>query len=210
MKNQQILFSRRNKVVLNNEDGIKKIIKTYADKERCQIEYQTLLDLPNSLVPKVLEKGEKFICLEYIEGELLLDEFLKADTEKAKELAIKLANFINDFRTILRKKIPNDENFRNYIITKNNLYRIDLEQTSNGTLEQYLAQVISFATLHSQVDEVCVEFSHTLIQATNPNLANAKNDYTKYLTMLAYRWKVPFPQELYNKVLERNCPLNNY
>lgn len=190
--------SRKNRVVLLKSGVIR---KTYSDISAYDNEVRLLTKLDGVLAPRLLTRGDKFIDISFIEGKLLIDEYLAADIKKAELLAASLAETVNYiYRTA--GEITYDENFRNYIITDKGCVRVDFENTTAGTLESYISKLLAFATLYEVADDVKLMFTKTLVQKTNADIAGLTSEYERELRFLSARWKIAFPCELFDIIIK--------
>ncbi len=141
-------YSKKNSVALvETPDGLC-IKKVFADRDNCIREHAELTALKGKRVPKILKKADNCIYMEYIEGELLLDAFLKADRAGLARLAGLLAGFISEYCDCRKGRCLADLNYRNFIICGNALYGIDFENTEAGSVLSALSNAIAFALLY--------------------------------------------------------------
>lgn len=193
--------SRKNKVILNKNGNIE---KTFASIKALETEISMLKLLNGNYAPSFIQKlSTNTIEMSYVKGTLLLDLYLKSDINTAKELAIILSKTINHIY-FLTNKITFDENFRNYIITPNfDCVRIDFEESTDGTIESYIAKIMAFASLYDTSVDVKTTFISALANNLKPNSKILINEYKKELTFLANRWNTNFPSNLYNLIITK-------
>jgi len=188
----RVFRSRKNKVVLT-EEGI--IRKTFASATACDKEAEALVALQGNHAPVLLSRQDLVIETGYIEGDLLLERYLCASCEKAAELATMLANTILSIYTSLNR-ITFDENFRNYIVAKEKIYRVDFEEVTEGDLEQWCAKLFAFATLYDTDDQVKTVFIRTLQNILPLRKERLSAAYQKELSALAARWRKRYPKNI--------------
>lgn len=196
-----IFESRKNNVRLENG----RIRKTFSSADALANERDTLLALDGICAPKLLGIRGNVLETEYVEGRLLVDEYLAADENGAAVLAERLAGTVRTLYAALGR-ITFDENFRNYIVDGKKIIRVDFEETTEGTLEEWCAKLQSFALLYDVVDCVKARFCLTLAERLGVKKDALAPVLKKELEFLSGRWNVPFPSALYGKlVAERNA-----
>jgi len=190
----KVFESKKNKVFLNNE-GV--IVKEFAKSSSCDTEESMLRQLDGNHAPKLLMRKDNTLYIEYIEGTLLVDEYIHAEPAKAEKLAASLARAVKEIYA-LTGKITFDENFRNYIIKDGEITRIDLEETTDGTLADWCAKLMAFASLYDAPDASKHIFLKTLANALDMDGSILRAQYEKELNSLSNRWKVPFPAKIFD------------
>lgn len=169
----QKLKSRRHRVELVEEAGLKKIRKVFCcdplhDKDLFKTEVFMLEHLKGKLpVPKILAcgqtaEGEDFLELEYVDGVLLSDAFLDGKVEDVPMLARLTAKFFKDFE----KEIPgfylDDINLRNFLIKDGICWSVDFEEVAAGEISLSVAKMIVFVSFY-KTDNVRIRtFSRVL------------------------------------------------
>lgn len=189
--------SRKNHVALLKSGVIR---KTFTERGAYDNEVRLLSKLDGVLAPRLLTRGGNFLDIAFVEGNLLIDEYLAADTKKAELLAASLAKTV-DYIYRTAGEITFDENFRNYIVTDKSCIRIDFEETTAGSIESYIAKIMAFATLYEVADEVKLIFIRTLAQKTHADILALVAEYEKEVRFLSDRWKTAFPRELCDKII---------
>lgn len=193
-----VFTSRKNKVVLNEKGNIE---KTFSSEEALKTEVNMLKKLKGKFAPALLSQpSNSCIEMNHIDGKLLLDCFLSSDIETAKKLAKSLAKTITHIHSTTNK-ITFDENFRNYIVTPDfKCIRIDFEESTEGTLECYIAKVMAFASLYEVEDHIKIDFIGTLCRFLKPNFKELITEYKNELKFLSNRWGVDFPSALFETI----------
>lgn len=192
-------ISRKNKVVLMDNGNIQ---KSFTSSAACDCEERTLALLQGQLAPKLISRINNTLELTFVEGETLLDKYLACNKNEAQNLAKSLSETVNSFYRLSGGHITFDENFRNYLITDcGDCVRVDYEETTVGTKEDYLAKILAFAALYSVSEDVKLAFIGELINKLNTNKAVLATKFRKELAFLADRWKAPFPEKLYLSLL---------
>lgn len=159
-------YSRRNEVYRIDAlrcDGSRLdfVYKTYieGDMER---EYHFLSQMQGVKTPKVLAKGTDALCLEYIHGSLLLEKLEEA--EKTSEPFYAYLSMLIDFFERFYKALPGyaygDINFRNFIIAKDGIYGIDLEETREGKIAADIGKVAAYLLTY---DPACTLYKKEIV-----------------------------------------------
>ena len=159
-------YSRRNEVYKINAllgDGTRMdfVYKTYleGDMER---EYHFLSQTQGVKTPKVLAKGENSLCLEYINGQLLLEKLEEA--ERAGAPFYPYLSLLIDFLERFYKAWPGyaygDINFRNFIIAEDGIHGIDLEETREGKIAADIGKVAAYLLTY---DPACTLYKKEIV-----------------------------------------------
>lgn len=112
-------------------------------------------------VPEVFYEGNDFLITKFVEGDTLLDYILIKEVNNEKISFEKLNPFaasceiIKDFHNISREItghfcVFNDVNLRNFIIGSK-LYRVDLEDWTEGCLEGDFGKFIAFILTYNPI-----------------------------------------------------------
>lgn len=191
--------SKKNNVSLTDE-GI--VVKKFKNSLSCDTEEQALLCLDGNHAPKLISRKDNTLFIEYVEGTLLVDEYINIRKTAAEKLAAALARAVKDIYAATGK-ITFDENFRNYIVKNNEIIRVDFEETTNGTPESWCAKLFAFATLYDAPNASKLAFMLTLANGLGANGEKLCGEYKSELEFLAERWKVPFPTQLFESCVKQ-------
>ncbi|MGI5849276.1 MAG: phosphotransferase [Christensenellales bacterium] len=131
-------FSRRNAVyridaARPNGDNFMFVYKTYVCGDAGR-EADNLGRLQKKKVPRILARGNKALCLEYIKGPTLL-KYLE-DAERCGKTFSHCVDMFIDFLIGCYEEMPGmiygDVNLRNFIVTKHGVAGVDLEEAGPG------------------------------------------------------------------------------
>ncbi|MFI3176295.1 MAG: hypothetical protein R3Y67_02250 [Eubacteriales bacterium] len=160
------LESRRNEVWLVEDEEIY-IQKRYTRPESKQRELLYLEIMKGMHVPVVERVEEEWVQLSYLEGSLLIDVYEELERQQASPLHMirQLVNSLEEFYQKTQEYFGKphrlgDMNFRNYIIRKNTCYRIDLEECTQGTIEEDIGRLMAFAMWY---DPICTNWKEAFI-----------------------------------------------
>lgn len=184
---QRRFISRKNEVVLLNGNVV---VKSFKDTKNFDIEYQMLALLSGFLSPKIIETKDNSIKMEYVKGDLLLDRYLCADTEEGALLGKMLGNSVEALFCRMQSKIAFDENFRNYIVCGDSIFRVDFEETKQGKIEEWCAKIVSFAILYSAPFETKISFINSFIEEVCITRDEFLNLLQEEIVFLSARWGV--------------------
>lgn len=187
--------SKKNTIYLKDDC----VVKEFRSSVNMETEFNVLQALDGNFSPRIIKKEGLKLTIEYINGELLLDKYLVADEESAIKLAMSLGKTVLGLRKILCDRIPNDENFRNYIIKDEAIFRVDFEETAQGTIECWLAKIMAFAMLYDVKLSVKKSFINTLTVSV-PHSEMLSFEFEKELKFLANRWNVNFPKNDFSEI----------
>ncbi len=164
--------SKKNKVYLEKN----RIVKVFLSRDKLDKEVNMYKKLENTSIktPKLIFKGEDRISLEYINGDLVLDLFIKAEEENSYEvkyLLKKLIDTLLEFNKITQE-IFYDINLRNFLVFNNDIYIIDFEDTKTGYVEEDLGRFLAFILTYDPVFtkyklEICKELEEYISSIGN-------------------------------------------
>lgn len=188
MKIIKKFHSRKNKVYLRDEKGNKYIEKIYSDAMLAKRAYEIYQEINESVAcPKVIEAYGNTINMQYIEGDTLLDIFLRAQRDKIEltvdSLLICLENLYK------ANYIQTDNNFSNYIFNNGKCYAIDFDEmikiaNSGYTYNDCISDIILFALTYDFVD---MEYKASFVKAITSKV-NVSLD--KYITRAKERYYI--------------------
>ncbi len=159
-------ISRKNEVFLvkRGKPGLEEylVYKKYyrLDRMHQEIKMLRLLNDRGVPVPQIRGIGEDYILLEYLEGSLLLDFFCSLEDiygsestsliKPTRQFLSPLCHWFKTFHNALpetsgRRLIMGDVNFRNFIILREKVYGLDLEECREGTIEEEIGSLCAFA-----------------------------------------------------------------
>lgn len=149
--------SKRNQVYLIeasiNSKNIKMIYKNYVAGNASK-DMNTLNMLDGIKVPKVLAYSRNLLCVEYIDGENLLDIFI--NTEKANKsfdiYADALIGFLDSFYRKASTYIFGDVNLRNFIFFSGVVYGVDVEDVDKGDVHADIGKIAAFMLKYYKED----------------------------------------------------------
>ncbi|MFW5780604.1 MAG: hypothetical protein ACOCWI_04060, partial [Bacillota bacterium] len=133
-------------------------------------EVKILATLSAVRAPKVYSYDFPNIYMEYIEGDLLLDEIMSASTEEQDIIGKKVINFLNWFLDKTKGLIQTDYNFRNFIIKNDCCYGIDFENTQEGDINTCVAKMIAFCYLYDFEKSKKKAFCQSLLKYSAVNI----------------------------------------
>ncbi len=184
--------SRKN--VVEQQNTI--VVKHFESEENFENECRILKILNGRCSPKMLCAKNEQVEMEFIDGERLVDLFVGADLQQIESLAKMMAECVLQIFSILKTEIPNDENFRNYVVYQEKIYRLDFEETTTGTLLEWCAKILAFAFLYHNSEEVKLAFAKKLALllkvVSNDLIENVK----KETCFLEKRWNVKCSKKL--------------
>ncbi|MDD4315779.1 MAG: hypothetical protein PHC84_01310 [Clostridia bacterium] len=170
------------------------IKKVFQDKKSFYTERRELRLLKGLRVPIVVRATRNTLYITYIEGRLLLDEFLERESADMPQLACSLAAFILSFYR-RRGVAPSDVTFRNFIVKENCCYGIDFEEPSEGGKERCVARLIGFCYLYDTAADKKTAFCAALLQAMGFGVEAVYDQAIGYISMLCERRKIIFDEE---------------
>lgn len=150
--------SKKNKVYKININGDLFIVKHYKDQTNIEKEYALLKYLNNySLNTPIAHNCQNLkMYMDYIEGVTLLDYFIELENNNVSDYKLFLEQFSKYHKNLYgvlnkyqQNMILNDMNFRNYIIKNNQLFRIDYESCSLGSIESDVGKLAAFALTYA-------------------------------------------------------------
>ncbi|MFI3174073.1 MAG: hypothetical protein R3Y53_02585 [Bacillota bacterium] len=159
LKNKEVVerfYSKRNVVELVKYENELYVLKRFQNLSLLEkeVEILTLLDC-EMCVPVVVDTFFDCLLLEYIDGELYLDRFMRYEEndldcdDLVKEMLIFLQLFYSRTKTPQGQRIVNDVNFRNYIFRNETIIGFDFEQAKFGEIEEDIGKIMSFALMYS-------------------------------------------------------------
>lgn len=169
---EQKFISRKNNVFLVAvcKDGEKDkyiVQKKYSRPDRMsgEVKMLSMLKKKGVAVPRIFGKGENYLLLEYLKGQLFLDYYCRQENMAGSESSaiaepvcraiLSLCSWFKDFYAATkeiagRQLIMGDVNFRNFIIgRKGKVYGIDLEECRQGKIEEDFGSLCAYALTYS-------------------------------------------------------------
>lgn len=182
--------SKKNKVYLIEEQGVLLIKKIYVDSCAFENESRELPLLEGLRVPQIVKKEENTLYLSYIEGNLLLDEFLDKPLEDMTLLANMLADFLLSYNK-RRGRCVADLNFRNFIVN-DFCYGVDFEDPPQGDLTECAAKAAAFCFLYDAQTNKKTAFCRSLFNSMRVTAASAATK--AYIKLLCERRGTDFDE----------------
>ena len=133
--------------------------KVYIDK--IGFENEKILRLSGERAPKLYDYGYNTVYMEYVEGNLLLDEIIEKPTQYHTVQAF--YEFLVWFLSKL-ELVPCDLNFRNFIIKDNICFGLDFEETKKGDILECLTKAIAYCYLYDLEYQKKREFVSSLLK----------------------------------------------
>ncbi|HHU77008.1 MAG TPA: hypothetical protein GXZ24_08990 [Firmicutes bacterium] len=209
-------ISRKNNVYLVAQGGAGAQSKKYlVQKRHTRLERMSgeakMLEMLKSrgvAVPGILGRGENYLLLEYLEGELFLDYYCRqeiadgpassAPGQSVSKAINRLCSWFRDFYTAARKTasrqlIMGDVNFRNFIISgEGKIFGLDLEECREGQIEEDLGSLCAHALTYSPTFTpwkwgMVSRLSHLFCDAFNLERDLVKKEIQKELGVMANR-----------------------
>ncbi len=156
--------SKKNRVFLleikSQVQGMQKVVvkkyKSGAENKKKETRILQRLFIQKVNVPQVYYEGKKMIILEYIKGKLLVDLLYSTGyrrgeiNEQVSFVLEKLADWFKQFYEVMAQNkketiIMGDVNFRNLILSKQEIYGLDFESCQKGIPEQDMGRLCAFA-----------------------------------------------------------------
>lgn len=145
-KNQVYLLEKRNSPTGTFHEIV---VKKYPSRERLEKEVALLQMLHSTglTVPAIILVQENLVFLNYVNGILLLDYLEECEEKDASvpemlDITVKLTNWLRDFYTLTKLHYGQvysygDLNARNFILTEDRIWGIDLEDASSEESPEY-------------------------------------------------------------------------
>lgn len=181
------LSSKRNQVSRIIEGDESYISKIFINDESLTKEREllTILDASGANVPKILKSYEQELFLEDL-GDLTLlswyEDFEKHNSYDYTYMLMKFVRWLNSFYIITynhfnKYYILNDVNFKNFMISGNEVYGIDFEQSGDGNIKTDAGKIAAFAlTYDPAFTEWKIRFHDDLIEVLSQELSINKDD----------------------------------
>jgi tRNA A-37 threonylcarbamoyl transferase component Bud32 len=229
-------FSKKNKVFRinyqydNGKTGIG-VIKVFGERlEQLKKEAFMLTTLKGRRipVPEIYFEGKDYLFMEYLDGENLLDiitgqefmaqkgpDFERQSNKIIKSLVEKVCNYLKSYyvetkKAIGKSLIMGDMNLRNFILKsksdRNELYRVDFEDYSNGNIEEDLGSFCAFiVSYYPAFTSWKIDFAKKFFISFNDyfcvDAANMKKEIKKRLSMLNLRRGDTYPDDLVTSII---------
>lgn len=156
--------SKKNGVYLIKNEQKIFVRKIFLRADRYYQEINAMQVLQTHNIPQIIKHGNFYIDMEYLEGNLFLDEFLSANQEKMIFLAKILVDYIKNYINIRQNVVPCDMNFRNFIIKNQVCYGVDFEECAEGDISLCIAKAAAFAGLYDIEENKKQTFCTALIE----------------------------------------------
>ena len=143
--------SKRNNVYL--KDSI--VYKEFCNQEAAKVEEDILVTLrqAQTRVPKVIQRQNNILQLEYIEGITIPDFLVTTSSLKdCDSIASSIIRWLIDFYRAVNNPLTNeirgDINGRNFIISKDGIYGVDFEERIYGTIERDIGRLLAYVSTY--------------------------------------------------------------
>lgn len=143
-------FSRRNNVVLRDNNGAKVIVKRFVRDNDYISEVDVLTQYASyGYFPELLEHGDNIVVKQYVGNTTLLDCLEQCNAEDTTQLETLLCNAVDMMVHFNSNSglIFYDVNFANFVVG-DRLYFVDVEQCATGSAEQDLSLFLAFLTTY--------------------------------------------------------------
>ena len=175
------LNSKRNKVMrIVKEDGTY-IVKKFENKENYIREKEILNILKNAKVkvPSIIKLEQNSLYLEDLGGITFLDWYEESEKQNTLDISMifKLSSWIKSFYEAVlefysEQIVLYDVNFKNFIISNEEIYGIDFEQTQAGSIAADLGKLTAFAlTYDPAMTEWKINFRNIFIDILSKELS---------------------------------------
>ena len=161
MKEIKRFKSKKNKVYLVECHGKELVKKQFANKNNYSIEKKFYINSRFETItkPQLLKYDDENTTLyfEYVNAQTLLTKLETCEAnnriEQAKELLLKLCNYIMEFSNLNYIKSNhlcfNDMNFRNFLVLNNELVAIDFEDICQGLIVNDLIKIVAMYLMYT-------------------------------------------------------------
>lgn len=143
-------FSRRNTVylirALHKDGDVSEFVYKLYVSGNIEKEYVALCKLQGQNVPRVLACGHSALYMEYIRGKTLLERLEEAEIKGLpfEEHIDKFIGFLHGFYKVMPGHIYGDVNLRNFIVTSDGLWGVDLEESHIGRISTDIGKAAAF------------------------------------------------------------------
>lgn len=185
------LISKRNKVLRIKHNTKTYIRKIFSDEKSFnkELEIMSFLQLNSTHVPKIIEVGDNEITYEDL-GDVTLLHWLESKenegTMEYDDLINNLISSLNELYSLLRMEFKEelvlfDMNFRNFILSGGNIYRVDFEQVKTGSRDSDLGKLLAFLiNYHPENSKWKREFRDSIIEALKKDNTFNVNEILRY------------------------------
>lgn len=185
------LISKRNRVLRIKDNTKTYIRKIFSDEKSFnkELEIMSFLQLNSTHVPKIIEVGDNEITYEDLGDVTLLHWLESKENEGAMEyddLINNLISSLNELYSLLRMEFKEelvlfDMNFRNFILSGGNIYRVDFEQVKTGSRDSDLGKLLAFLiNYHPENSKWKREFRDSIIEALKKDNTFNVNEILRY------------------------------
>ncbi len=167
------LISKRNNVLRLVENDRTFILKKFENQENYQREKEILNLLKNAKVnvPSIIKAEDNSLHLEDLGEVTFLDWYENQEKNNSYDLSMiyKLCQWLKDFYKAVfqyynKQIILSDVNFRNFIITNQEIYGIDFEQSQVGNISEDTGKLSAYAlTYDPSMTEWKINFRNIFI-----------------------------------------------
>jgi len=149
------LHAKKCKILLVEKQNTKYYLLAYATKDACEMQYNmlSLLRLRGVKVPKVVQRTDDEVLVDYVEGKTLYEELSQGPVFKVTLLAQALAKILTGFVAAIPDKRIGNVDLRSYIVKGTSLVAMDFDCVLTGTLADEVADAVCSVLSEKDVPE---------------------------------------------------------
>lgn len=138
------LHAKKCKILLVEKQGTKYFLLVYANKDACEMQYNTLsaLRMRGVKVPKVVQRTDDEVLLDFVDGKTLFEELSQGPVFKVGLLAQALAKVLVAVTAAMPGRRIGNVDLRAHIVRGTSLVSMDFDCVLNGTLAEEVADAI--------------------------------------------------------------------
>ena len=138
------VHAKKCKIHLVEKTGTKYYLLVYASHDACEMQYNmlSLLRLRGVRVPKVVQRTEDEVLLDFVEGKTLYEELVQGPVFKVTLLAQALAKVLVGFVQAIPDKRMGNIDLRSHIVRGTSLVSMDFDCILTGNLAEEVADAI--------------------------------------------------------------------
>lgn len=166
--------AKKCKAFLVERQDSKYYLLVYGNKINADMQYDMLrqLRVKGMRVPKLLNRVDNELLLEYIEGRTLYEELCTGPVFKVGMFAQGLVKTLQDFCRLMPGKRMGNIDLRGYLAKGSVLYSVDFDCIVNGTLTEAVADAI-VSTLADEIpQDRKIAFAKAVYRAAQPDAAD--------------------------------------
>jgi len=138
------VHAKKCKIHLVEKQGTKYYLLVYASKDACEMQYNmlSLLRLRGVRVPKVVQRTEDEVLVDFVEGKTLYEELVQGPVFKVTLLAQALGKVLTAFVQAVPDKRMGNVDLRAHVVRGTSLVSMDFDCILSGTLAEEVADAI--------------------------------------------------------------------